>query len=344
MAEKSYPWPGVTPVDGDDAGQYTAEQWWGFWGTIQRAAAIISPSAGSPLRTLASLTNVGVYYSVENRLEVTDAGGLVAQVNTGAAIVEGGFYYADAAVNLTLPASQTDYYIVLRKNYTGSNSVPPGYVSGDGIVGPYTTRLTWVSAIVQSTDQSTFWDIPLAKFTTDGSSITSLTDEREWADLVQSSMWIPALVGYNTTDATDIALSISDNQPYCIGLKTIAAKDSEARSHAVCPEDYVTGFLVNTVVMVETGSGDMYGRTLINYGACGEDMEDKSTTTSSAAHTLASGTFPYDRINCEDEVEVTDIDPGDIIHIEFEREGSNVLDTANDVHFMGWKVDYYRWL
>ena len=178
---KSYPWPGIVggAGAGDDAGRYIAAEWWGLWATVRQGGGLIVPAAADPLRTTSDWTYRGVFYGVSNRLEVTDGGGFVVDVDLGAALVDGTFFYEDVGRSLTMPASQT-YYVVVRKNYTAADYTPPGYAAGDGVVPAYTARITWVSALVQSTDRTTYWDIPLATVVTDGSSVTSIVNTAEY--------------------------------------------------------------------------------------------------------------------------------------------------------------------
>ena len=180
---KSYPWPGVVGGTGAgaDSGRYNAPEWWAVWAAQQQAGGLIVPDVAAPLRTLSAWANIGVYYGIPNQLEVTDGGGFVADVDTGGALVDGQFFYEDEGRSLTMPASQT-YYVVVRKNYTAAAYSPPGYAAGDGIVPAYTSRITWVAALVQSTDRTTYWDIPLATVVTDGVEITSVTDTRDFIE------------------------------------------------------------------------------------------------------------------------------------------------------------------
>ena len=57
---KSYPWPGIAPGQGDDAGNYTAPEWWAIWMAMQNAAGVVLTGA-TPLRTSTTRANIGVY-------------------------------------------------------------------------------------------------------------------------------------------------------------------------------------------------------------------------------------------------------------------------------------------
>jgi len=207
---KSIPWSGIVggAGAGNDSGRYTAGEWWSVWGIQQNASGLVVPSVGASLRTLAELTNVGVYYDVENRLIVTDSGGFVAGVATGAALVEGALFYENTARALTMPANQT-YYVVVRKNYSAVAYTPPGYAAGDGVVPAYTCRITWVAAIVQDITRVTYWDIPLATVVTDASQITSVTDTRQW---VNTRMGVGIAAAGNTAiyDVLTLGVRVDD--------------------------------------------------------------------------------------------------------------------------------------
>lgn len=192
MAQFSFPWPGVAPGDGEDAGPYTAPQWWG------RIVALLSGSgmveATTPLTTSADRDNLGVLAKVGNLLEVTNPAGNDIQIDTGAAVIDGSVYYNDAALTLTIPlptANPRIDRIVIRKNYTAVTYDPAGD-AGDEEVPAYTTRITRIvgtesatptpPALTQDTSRGTYWDIPLAQFRISTAGvITALSDEREFA-------------------------------------------------------------------------------------------------------------------------------------------------------------------
>ena len=210
---KSLPWQGIVggAGAGDDSGRYTAGEWWSAWGIQQRASGLVIPGAGASLRTLAELTNVGIYYDVEDRLIVTDGGGFVADVATGAALVEGTLFYENTARALNLPASKT-CYVVVRKNYSAVGYTPPGYTAGDGVVPAYTCRITWIESpaiIEQDTTRVTYWDIPLATVVTGVGGITSVTDTREW---VNTSIGIGIAAASNTAihDVLTLGIRVDD--------------------------------------------------------------------------------------------------------------------------------------
>lgn len=106
--------------------------------------------------------NQGVLKGWANELEVTDGGGLNASINTGAAILYGGFYESTAVETVACPDNST-VHVVVRRDWATSQS-----------------RLTQVAALVQTPD--TTYDIPLAEVTTVGGAITLITDERDFCE------------------------------------------------------------------------------------------------------------------------------------------------------------------
>jgi len=192
MAQFSFPWPGVAPGDGEDAGPYTAPQWWG------RIVALLSGSgmveATTPLTTSADRNNLGVLVKVGNLLAVTNPANNSIRIDTGAAVVDGAVYHYGEALTLAIPlpvANPRIDRIVIRKNYTAVAYDPAGD-AGDEEVPAYTTRITRIvgtesatptpPALTQDTSRGTYWDIPLAQFRiSTAGAITALYDEREFA-------------------------------------------------------------------------------------------------------------------------------------------------------------------
>ena len=192
MTQFSFPWPGIAPGSGADAGQYTAAQWWA------RATAMLQTSGmivAGGLKTEAGCDNLGVFPSIGNDLEVTSPAANSISINTGAGIADGTIAYNDASLGLSIPSapvgsSRIDL-IVLRKNYSAVAYTPAGSL-GDEVVAAYTARITRIVGtaaavpvapfMTQDDARTTYWDIPLASFEIDNiGAITSLTDLREFA-------------------------------------------------------------------------------------------------------------------------------------------------------------------
>jgi hypothetical protein len=191
MTQYSWPWQGQAPGDGADAGPYTAAQWWQRIVAFLQVGGMVYPSAGSPIKTETARDNLGVAPNIGNEMEVTNPANQDVQIDTGAAIVEGEAYYNTAAVTLTLPLPSGDTrvdYIVIRKNYTAVE-YDPANDAGDEEVPAYTARITRIvgtegagtPALTQSTDRTTYWDIPLATVSITTGGAVTVTDMREWA-------------------------------------------------------------------------------------------------------------------------------------------------------------------
>lgn len=339
MTEKSYPWQGVAPADGDDAGNYDANEWWAAWAAMNRAGGIVVEDVATPLRTLAAYTNVGVIYAVPNQLEVTDNGGVEVEMDTGAALVDGAFYYNDTALTITLPINVANGYVVLRKNFTGIDYVP---ASGSGTVPAYTTRPTWVAAITQSTDRTTYWDIPLAKFTTNAADITDLSDEREYVDAETKRIFIPCVSAWNETDGTAITpgLSASGTIADQQGFPLPDTKLSHGIGFGIIPKDFISDASI-TAVLSANATGDLYFRSYIYYSACSEAFNLHSSGVAYSTTTIGTA----DRNDCIEENDLLVASVDDIFRILLTRDATvGSPDTiADDVGIAGWYLEYFGW-
>lgn len=342
---KSFPWQGIVggAGAGDDSGRYTAGEWWSAWGIQQRASGLIVPTVGASLRTVSIWTNIGVYYGVEDRLEVTDGGGFVADVATGAALVEGTLFYENTARALTMPASQT-YYVVVRKNYSAVDYTPPGYAAGDGVVPAYTCRITWVAAIVQDTTRVTYWDIPLATVVTDGSEITTVTDTREWVDAELKYSFAQYAYGWNSTGAAAV---IPLDSIAVRGLPMIDAANTTLWARLMAPEDKVpnTTCIVQPVIIASsTASGDVVMSHRAFFSLCGESYATGDLSNGGTI-TMAVGTNKY----CPTELEIDldsmgAVDPGETIISALTRTGTDGNDDlAGTIYGFGCMMTYLGW-
>jgi len=334
---KSYPWPGVVGGTGAgaDSGRYNAPEWWAVWAAQQQAGGLIVPDVAAPLRTLSAWANIGVYYGIPNQLEVTDGGGFVADVDTGGALVDGQFFYEDEGRSLTMPASQT-YYVVVRKNYTAAAYSPPGYAAGDGIVPAYTARITWVSALVQSTDRSTYWDIPLATVVTDGAEITSVTDTREWVDSYTMYEWVTPYIVYNVTGAANVDVT------YLAGMTGWPTPDSagtQAFGRTVIPNRTIAGVAIDSIWMWQNPtSPDIYVRNSYSYGGCTDQL---SPVAGSYAVQTLEATYALTCYETSLAALMNFGVAGDLLELNTSRDATDPLDTANAaVYFLGWRLSY----
>ena len=117
-------------------------------------------------RMLAGATgNLGVFDGWLNELEVTDGGANTATIATGAAMVYGGFYESDAAVDVTIPNGPRTDLIVVRRSWANK-----------------TARITRIAGPGAALTQvaGTTWDIPLADVDVDGAGALTITDTREY--------------------------------------------------------------------------------------------------------------------------------------------------------------------
>lgn len=341
MTQRSWPWFGEAPGEGADAGAYEQEDWWPAWGTMMRAAAIIVESAGAPLRTLAALTNLGVFYCVDNKLEVTDAGGLAVDIDTGAAMVEGQFYYNDASIQLTLPASKTDWYVVLRKNYTAATFTPVGYVAGSGTVPPYTTRITWVSSLTQATDRSDYWDIPLAKFTTDGSDITALTDEREWVDVETKVFYVGFDGAEKTTPAT------VDRDLYGYAMAPNPSDPTDVWTEFGVPSDFLDNMSCYPIVIDDPSGGGAAANAQFDfwarYGTCGENYATHSENVLNEVISIPNNTGEKVCLTAL-ELDLSDIALEDTVTITLHRDSTSGSDVyTGNVYAHIVRIEYLGW-
>ena len=137
MTQTSYPQGGYfDAVTLPDSGPYSSIEWSGSMAARQRAGGVIEETV--PLQVDTALNDVGVYYAVDNQLEVTNPGGAAntIQIDTGAALVGGIFFGNDTAVTFTVPNNRTNDLIVVRQNYTGATYTPPASVDADEQVPP----------------------------------------------------------------------------------------------------------------------------------------------------------------------------------------------------------------
>jgi hypothetical protein len=218
MTQFSFPWPGIAPGSGADAGQYTAAQWWARATAMLQTGGIIMPDPVWPHKTTTARDNLGVFHDVgEGDYAVDNPSDSLIEISPGAAIVDGTVVYngIDENLQIDVPAPTTHPRIdlvVLRKNYTSSAYTPSGSL-GDEEVPAYTVRVTRIVGtpaaspdapdLVHSYDRTTYWDIPLAQFeiATDG-TISDLTDLREYAPQWDNENIVDDAIAPNHIDDT----------------------------------------------------------------------------------------------------------------------------------------------
>lgn len=222
MTQKSYPWRGVAPGSGIDAGRYNANEWWGAWCALIKSGGVVFEDA-TPLVVRGNFASRGVIPGVPDNLVVTTTGNNTIVVGRGSALVDGQMFYNHEAVTITVPSSRTNDYIVVRKNFTGAAYTPPGSVDADEQVPSLTARISRVDSVSFTTDttRASYWDVPLAIFSTDAAGAVTLADDREFAtnffivgahsdnnDAVQDALDIGATVDNVASGANNFGVAI----------------------------------------------------------------------------------------------------------------------------------------
>lgn len=167
MAESSRPWTGTTT---GDAGPYSSTNWRQVW---SQAMAFAGDTANyGPLRGVGSELAVTATSPVSNQVTL----------GTGAALVQGAWYYNSASANITIQANGSGNpridLIVLQVDYV-AQTVRYATLQGTPAVSPAIPNLTQSAG--------TLWEIPLAQiavvsgFATIAS--TDITDRREYANI-----------------------------------------------------------------------------------------------------------------------------------------------------------------
>lgn len=179
MTESSYYWGGTVTGDAATA-PYSDDEFSDIWRKLfQFDRADEGPIVG-----------------VGNELEVVDAGGSTARVQSGAALVDGKYYENDDNIDFTV-SGNTQYWVVgLRKDFAAQEV----RAFADG---PYADGGTALASIVQT--DGTTWEILLALVLTDtGGNVDSVFDYRDFAG-------IRAFVSHRRgADATDWSLPSAD--------------------------------------------------------------------------------------------------------------------------------------
>jgi len=334
--EYSLPWPGATL---GHAGPYSVggaaiPGWWDKAYLLQRAGGRLA---------LAALADIGVYYSVDNQLECTEAADTISiDVDTGACLVDGTLHYNDTdPVNVPIPAagageSRIDL-VVVRKNYSAVATYTPGggaptvpfrethitVIRGTEAVGPVAPTVT------QDATRATYWDIPLCSVEVDDAgALTDLTDLREYADAETKEILVP-FIG---TDGTALDSTL--------GWYMAAAADVNLFALWEVPVDFISDLVATPLSTLIGATGDIVVGLDILYGTCTQGV-----STHNSANTDTTAIDPSLRFDCLSEVEVavTVAEIGDFLRMLFTRTGSAVADTAGDTRAMGIIMSYLGW-
>lgn len=205
-----------------DAGPYTADEW---------AALFMHSFIGDDGTASERAALRGVIPTVDSKLVVTNTGGAVIRVATGAAWVEGYFHLNDANVDTTVstPAANRNDRVVLVQNKTNvAYDGTPDYggavlecpddltdYEGTDSVPAYSCRLAILTGVVGGaarnlTQDADIWMIELASYTIDnGGNISSLTDQREFAE-IQKIVGVVAADANTDKDALIIGAEVDD--------------------------------------------------------------------------------------------------------------------------------------
>lgn len=344
MTENSFYWSGTTADSPGDAGPYADSTMWQNFAQIA-----ISGNAESD----SDLYNLGVFYSVANKLEVT-LDGVNLDVDTGAGLVDGAYYENDASVDITVDAAAADDeridYIVLRKCYEGSTYNPGGNVPA---VDEQEVRITVIKgtevtppavpsapSLTQDTSRTTYWDVPLATVEVDDTGAISVTDAREYADAETKYLWAPVLGGYDI-DGVAAVTAGGTGADTRWGVVMLDAHDTKVIGSFVVPNNFISDMSAYAVTF--SAAGDLVideTETGVYYGACGESASANYINLGAGLTTQSVSGFVR---SCIAELSMTSVEAGDIASIEFERQGSAGTDTLANVGFEGWLIEYFGW-
>jgi len=351
--QKSWPWGYLQ--GNDSLVGYLAKEDSSIRAAIARSGGMIVDSG---IRTLAALANIGVFYSVDNKLAVTNPGGAANRidVNTGAAFTCGIFHYNDtsigAAGDITSPAANPRIdRVVVRANFAVAAYVPANASAALFTVPTNTARVTIIHgaenpapvapALTQDAARLTYWDIPLYQYQISvAGAITNLTDEREWVDAETKQLFVPAMIGYNATLANMLSdnISLAQNQHIFVFPDT---NDCYAVGKFVCPSDYLASMTSQGVFIVVGGAGlNIYALNYACFGTCGA-----AYNTTTVAGALAAEAFGLaNEFSCHRSLALAGVAAGDLVTTRFFRNGANVLDTLGaDAYFTGWLIEYLGW-
>jgi len=324
MAESSRFWTTSGTGDGP-AGGYTAAQFYDF----VRKMLIGDQHASE-----------GVLKGESNELAVTGAASPLA-VNTGSAIVYGFFYENTASVNLTVTTpvvGTTGGHVILRVNWAAQTVRLVAVRNTDGVAA--------IPSLTQTA--GTTWEIRLATFTITTGGVITLTDARTYCHF--STEIIAAMIQDSTITPAKLAnrsrtflvqpfrkTNIVGDQALFAGVIQADAVATTAYGWFKVPDDFSSGMSVAAILIHETtGSKNAYVIMNVYYGAVAEAWDTHQHSGSYAAIAI---THKLHNSICS--TNLTNVAVGDIVHIEFDRDASNALDTVNGVTYLvGFLVTY----
>ena len=327
MTQRSRMWDGTTIGDAVEAA-YDSDEW----------DDIFSDVFNSDL-------NRGVLPERYDEL-VGDVPGLnTFRIGTGSALVKGKWYNNDAAVSFVLAAATPGNWrrdrIVLSSTWADINDA----TRDPAVQTAQTIRLIRLinpaenvapPAVTQS--DGVLWEIPLYTVEIDAAgTVTIYEDEREFATALQGPkrLFVPALGGWNNTGGTSI---VADDYR---GVALADAAFCGAYGHFIMPHDLgsVGDILAIYPIIIPTASGNAYLRLIVSGGACAEAYATHTLTVAFAAYAVTISLN-----NCVMGPGVADLtwgEVGDIILIDFVRDGTDPLDTINNVVYCpGFIIEY----
>jgi len=283
--------------------------------------------------------NQGVLRGWLNELEVTDGGGLNADIATGGAIVYGTFFESNAAETIVLQ----------------NNTAPLGseiVVSCDWATQTARLADTW-PAVGPTQNPGVLYEIPLAHVITAGGAITALVDSRDFcefttellddvveADHIQADAVTTAKLENQTRnvfrgagtlepDATNPATWVSRTtvKPYLMAWEFDDTNVDAVWLTFRVPSDYVSGTATlylwnNGILAAGAGAGNVL------WGWDSWDAQPSAALANQAGTLAVDQTGRSGATMYRDALTTLTIAAGDIFHIKIYRDGTAGGDTS----------------
>lgn len=296
-------------------------------------------------------TSQSVLYGIENSLNITNPSGSTVRVATGWAIVDGKFYRNSANVDFVLdvPVATRYYTIILKKDFT-AQTVRLASLGPDEIDFPIPTQ-----------NDGTVWEVEIARVEITSGGVVTITDVRDFCrfstKISGSLIEINSLPGSRLQDNTvenekltdetitpakilnrtrrfyvpveeahDGSFAKINKRSGGFGWDTSASTYTYFRGAFVVPEDFVSGMRVYALFSNHTLSS---AQIVANFSAYSHALSG-SPDAGAEVHELneicviASGVTYIDLY-----LDLTDLDPNDIVELQADRNGSHEQDTAS---------------
>lgn len=326
-----------------DPGPYSADQWAQYMQIVYTGDQ--QSTQGPLIRYL-------------NELAVTTNATTEVYVNTGAGMVNGHLLISSESETFVIPAgpvaTRIDIVAMVENN---SNAEVTQTTAGRPFLFPndlseytatpgvpaYSARLVIVrgadGAGAPVLDQTTaLYMVELYRYTINNvPTISTLTDNRIFCRFSSGwplrTRWIPCTGARNWTDSTTITRG--DGVGALAGFELADDKLCRAYGDYIVPEDFASSMEVFAVIR-PAASGNIVSLGAISYGLCGE-----AYTLNSDAYAQAARAVTVNDNNCHSMGVLTAVTKNDILTISYNRLGSDVLDTINDVvRIPGFYVTY----